>query len=587
MQPVDYTTMIAACSALRSDWLPARLEQVYQRDRYTIALGLRTIQQRGWLDLAWHPQAARICLGTAPPRTPDTFTFSDQLRHQLKGLALTKIEPVEPWERVLDLEFAKRPGEEASWHLYLEIMGKYSNLVLTNAQQQIITVAHQVSSNQSSLRPLQTGQNYFLPPPLTAATPTLEEDYHRWQQRVSLIPRAIASALLKTYRGVSPTLVSSLIKRANLDPQQSLEELSDSDWQRLFTVWQQWLEILSSEKFMPVWTSTGYSVLGWDGIEVADNLHELLNSYYTQQLNQQTFQQLRQQLEQKIKSNLGKLKIKRDTFVSKLKESEEAEQYRQQADLLMANLHQWKPGMKKIILADFETLEPITIQLNPEKNAVQNAQTLYKKHQKLKRARQAVIPLLDETLTEINYLEQIEVNLAQLERYTHPDDLLTLAEIKTELIEQKYLPSPQQPIGKTKEASSPYRYTTPSGFQLWIGRNNRQNEQLTFRTAGDYDLWFHTQEIPGSHVLLRLEPGSVAQEQDLQFSADLTAYYSQARESEQVPVIYTHPKYVYKPKGAQPGIAIYKKEQVIWGRPQVAKAYLEANPRQYNLIRKN
>ena len=110
---------------------------------------------------------------------------------------------------------------------------------------------------------------------------------------------------------------------------------------------------------------------------------------------------------------------------------------------------------------------------------------------------------------------------------------------------------------------------------MWIGRNNSQNDRLTFRTASDYDLWFHTQEIPGSHVLLRLEPGSVPDDRDLQYAADLAAYYSRARQSEQVPVVYTKPKYVYKPKGAKPGMAIYKQESVLWGRPQEAKLYIK------------
>ena len=574
MQPVDYTTMIASCAELARDWLPSRLEQVYQRDRYTIALGLRTVQHKGWLDISWHPQGARICLGDSPPRIADTFTFSDQLRHQLKNFVLTNIAIVSPWERVLDLQFAKRPGAEVTWHLYVEIMSKYSNVILTNAQQQIITVAHQVSPSQSSLRPLQTGQNYELPPPLTSETPHLEEDYHNWQKKVSLIPRAIAPGLLKTYRGLSPNLARSLVNRANLNPEQSTETLSPEDWQKLFLTWREWLTHLQNQQFIPVWTEGGYNVLGWEAKKPATSINQILNDYYTQQLNQQVFQQLRHQLEQKIKYHLNKVRTKSQTFQSRLQQSTEAEEYRDKADLLMANLHQWQPGLNSLTLDDFTTAQPITIPLNPEKNAVQNAQQLYKQHQKLKRARDAVIPLWEETQAEITYLEQIEVNLTQLDCYSNSDDLITLAEIREELIQQKYLAAPQQYTSNQPTTSEPYRYTTPSGFQLLIGRNNRQNEHLTFRTAGDYDLWFHTQEIPGSHVLLRLEPGSVASEQDLQFSADLTAYYSRARESEQVPVIYTQPKHVYKPRGAQPGIAIYKKEQVIWGRPQVAKAYI-------------
>ena len=110
---------------------------------------------------------------------------------------------------------------------------------------------------------------------------------------------------------------------------------------------------------------------------------------------------------------------------------------------------------------------------------------------------------------------------------------------------------------------------------MWIGRNNRQNDRLTFRTAGDYDLWFHTQESAGSHVLLRLEPGAKPNEADLNCAADWAAYHSRARQSEQVPVVYTEPKYVYKPKGAKPGMVIYKREKVLWGKPHKIQCYLK------------
>ena len=564
MQPVDYTTLAAACAQLRQDWIPARIEQVYQRDRYTIAIALRTLNKRGWLTLSWHPQGARICLSDPPPRTPDTFTFSDQLRHQLGGLALTAIAAIAPWERVVDFQFAPRPGEAPLWHLYAEIMGKYSNLVLTDANGQIVTAAHQVSAAQSSLRTVQTGQPYELPPPLTGTLPSLQETQQRWQERVSLVPGAISRQMLKAYRGLSPTLARSLAEAALLDPQAT--ELSESDWQRLFERWQEWLQALETNQFTPGWTHSGYTVMGWGITKPAADVHALLHRYYTNQLDGQAFQQLRHQLVQKVNSLLSKLRQKADTFEQRLQQSEQAELYRQQADLLMAHLHQWQPGMKTMTLSDFETGQPVTLALNPEKNAVQNAQALYKRHQKLKRARAAVEPLLQEVRLEQEYLEQIESILAQVDEYQTASDLQTLEEIREELIEQKYLEA-QQHSRRTTDESKPHRYTTPSGFELWIGRNNRQNDRLTFRTAGDYDLWFHAQEIAGSHVLLRLEPGAVPDQADLQFAADLAAYHSRARQSDQVPVVYTEPKHVYKPKGAKPGMAIYKQERIIWGKP--------------------
>ncbi len=599
MQPVDFTTLTATCYELRSDWVPGRVEQVYQRDRYTISLCLRTLKRQGWLTISWHPQAARICLGDSPPRTPDTFTFSDQLRHQLSGLALVAIEAIAPWERVLDLQFARRPGDPAIFHLYVEIISKYSNVILTGADNLIITVAHQVSSQQSSVRPIQTGQPYEKPPALTGTAPRASESQERWQERVSLVPGALQRQLLKSYRGLSPALVRSMVKAAGLHPDQSTESLKASDWQQLFQRWREWLQTLGNGEeelqgsslqvessnqssklqlstptnLQPGWTDDGYTVLGWGVVKPAKNVQTLLNEYYTAELNQQEFAQLRHQLSQKLSNLLGKLRQKASTFEERLQQSDQADQHRQQADLLMAYLQDWKPGMKSITLHDFDTDKPITIPLNPEKNAVQNAQALYKRHQKLKRARNAVEPLLKEVQEEIQYLEQVEASLAQLDSYKTPEDLQTLQEIREELIQQRYLDAPEQRSRDVANVSEPYRYRTPSGFELLIGRNNRQNDQLTFRTAGDYDLWFHTQEIAGSHVLLRLQPGAVPDEVDLQFAADLAAHYSQGRQSDQVPVVYTKPKYVYKPKGAKPGMAIYKQERILWGRPQQGSNY--------------
>ncbi len=571
MQPVDFTTLTAACSEIRANWLPSRLEQVYQRDRYTIAMALRTLKQRDWLQISWHPQAAHICIGDPPPRSPDTFTFSQQLIHQLSGLALVTIEAIAPWERVIDLQFARRPGETALYHVYAEIMGKYSNVILTDANNIIITAAHQVSQQQSSVRPIQTGQPYETPPKLTGTVPSLNESQERWQERVSLVPGAIKRQLLKSYSGLSAALLETMLLIANISPETSTDSLNPDDWERLFERWQEWLQALNSSKFQPAWTKDGYTVMGWGAVENVKDIQELLNRYYSNQINQQLFLQLRHQLSQKLNNILAKLRNKAQTFKTRLQQSDQADEYRQKADLLMAHLQNWEPGMKEIILADFDTNLPVAIALQPDKNAVQNAQSLYKQHQKLKRARAAVEPLLLEVQTEIEYLEQVEAAISQIDTYQTAEDLRALEEIREELIGQKYLEDPEYRSRSANEPPSTnfHRYLTPNGFEVLIGRNNRQNDQLTFRVAGDYDLWFHAQEIPGSHVLLRLEPGAVAEEADLQFVANLAAYYSRARQSEQVPVVYTQLKHVYKPKGAKPGIAIYKQESILWGKPQM------------------
>ena len=243
MQPVDFTTLTAACGELRNFLLPARLEQVIQRDRHTICLALRTLKKRHWLTISWHPQAACICIGDPPPRTPDTFTFSDQLRHQIGGFALVGIEALAPWERAIDLQFAQRPGDPILWHLYVEIMGKRSNVILANQDNQIVTTAHQVNEKQSSVRPVLTGQPYERPPALTDPAPSLTEQKSRWQERVALIPGNLGQQLLKTYRGLSTHLVKSMIEAAGLNSDRATETMTDGEWDRMFQLWQEWLHI--------------------------------------------------------------------------------------------------------------------------------------------------------------------------------------------------------------------------------------------------------------------------------------------------------------------------------------------------------
>jgi predicted ribosome quality control (RQC) complex YloA/Tae2 family protein len=570
MQQVDFTTLTAACQELSIDWIPARLETVYQFDKHTIALGLRNFEGRGWLGISWHPEASRIAMTQSPPKIPDTFTFSQQLRSQLGGLALVNIQPIAPWERVMDLQFARRPGDAIEFHLFVEVMGKYSNATLTDADRLIISTAHQVSGKQSSVRTVQTGQPYELPPSLLSNAPSLGESIEDWQERVSLIPGLVTKRLIASYRGLSTAMTSGMLVSAGLAVDVTTDQLSEAQWRSLFEAWQTWLQSMAAgNRWQPVWTETGYSVMGWGAKSSAKSVNELVDSYFQQILGRSNFAAVRQQLVQKLKVVMTKLEVKAQTFRSRLAESVDADLSRSKADLLMAYLHLWQPGMQKITLADFNTSEPVAITLQPEKNCIQNAQALYKQFQKLKRAQTIVVPLLAAVEAELSYLAQVENSVRQIEIYQQLSDLETLIEIKEELIQSGYLPLPPN-RSKPLAVTLPHKFTSPSGFEVLIGRNNRQNELLTFKTATDYDLWFHAQEIAGSHGLLRLPAGEVAQEADLQYTANLVAYHSRSRQSAAVPVVYTAPKHVYKPKGAQPGMVIYKHEQVIWGNPQIA-----------------
>ncbi len=569
MQPVDFTTLMALCQSLETDWVPARCETVVQVDTTTLALALRTLDRRSWLTISWQPQAARLHLGDAPPKGQDTFTFSQQLKHQISQLALVAIAPVAPWERAIDLQFGPRPGDPPQWHLYVEIMGKYSNVILANAQNQIVTAAHQVSDQQSRVRPIQTGDTYVLPPAIMNTLPSLQESQASWQERVTLVPTTLKKMLMQSYGGLSSSLVRSLLSAAHLTPDQAAESLTQSDWNRLFEVWQRWLVCLEKGEFYPGWAEGGYTVLDWEGVAPVADVHRLLNEYYGREIALQQFDRLKNQIQQRLKGVLDKLRLKANTFGQRLAQSAQADQYRQQADLLMTYSHQWQPGLTQLTVEDFDTGAPVTLAIDPDKTAIQQAQRLYKQHQKLKRAKDAVAPLLAEVQGELAYLEQVEAALTQLPTYDEPADLEALVDIRNELIQQSYMTSPDyRPTDRKANDEGFRRLQTPDGLPVLVGRNNRQNDLLISTVATDYDLWFHTQEIPGSHVLLRLGAGDVPSDRDLAYVADLTAYFSRARQADQVPVIYTQPRHVYKPKGARPGMVIYKQETVLWGQPR-------------------
>ncbi|WOD38067.1 NFACT family protein [Nodosilinea sp. E11] len=583
MQPVDFTTLMALCHSLEADWVPARCETVVQIDTTTLALGLRTLDQRGWLTISWHPQAARLHLGEAPPKGQDTFTFSQQLKHQINQMALVAIAPVAPWERAIDLQFGPRPGDPPQWHLYVEIMGKYSNVILANAQNQIVTAAHQVSDQQSRVRPIQTGDPYRLPPAIMNTLPSLQESQADWQERVTLVPTTLKKMLMQSYGGLSSSLVRSLLAAVHLSPDQPAQTLTQVDWDRLFEAWQRWLVCLDKGEFFPGWVEGGYTVLDWQGVAPAADVHTLLHGYYSHELNLQQFERLRNQIQQKLKGVLDKLRQKARTFEQRLDQSAQADQYRQRADLLMAYSYQWQPGLTQMTVEDFATGDPVAIAIDPDKTAIQQAQRYYKQHQKLKRAKDAVAPLLAEVQAELTYLEQVEAALTQTPTYEEPADLEALVDIRHELIQQGYMASPDyRPSDRKTSPSnlSGFRQEhTPDGLPVLVGRNNRQNDLLISTVATDYDLWFHTQEIPGSHVLLRLEAGQVASDRDLAYVADLAAYFSRARQADQVPVVYTQPRHVYKPKGARPGMVIYKHETVIWGQPRRIEPQQATHPK--------
>lgn len=392
---MDYTVLKAVCSELSTTWTPAKMEKIVQPDRFTLLIAIRTLEESGWLRLCWNPACAHVSVGDPPggaPSIAEAFSFGEQLRHLLKGLAIIEVRIPQELERVIELRLGARPSDPPSKHLFVEIMGRYSNVFLTNADMGVLACAYQVGSKMTSVRMVQVGGTYRMPPAAQGSFPSISMGMAEWK----LITRAtqedkLQNSLIQAFRGVGPGLAVELISRSGLSPSMDPAAMTEDEWFSLHVVWLDWLRVLEESTFKPgLVRSTGsYSVLGGDGPyilstdqdseDAATGILAMLDDYYTRVYETEKFQQLRQQLVAKVSAATKKAQSKVNLFEDQIKASMEYSKISKMADLLMANLHVCEPGALSITLPDFETEEPTTIALDPRQTALVTAQKLYKR----------------------------------------------------------------------------------------------------------------------------------------------------------------------------------------------------------------
>lgn len=332
-----------------------------------------------------------------------------------------------------------------------------------------------------------------------------------------------------------------------------------------------------------------YSALG--SLPAVPSLHAAMHWYHTQSEGSEHFKQLQQQLSTVLTQAVKKIQSRMKNLQKQVGSSEESEAIQKQADMLTANIYRWESGMHEMDVEDWETGKTVTIPLASGKNAVETAEGLYKQARKRRRAGDKIAPLLDTATADLTYLEEVQHSFQQCTGYRDADDLITLKGIQEELVAGKYMRAPAEASladrGRAKGRKAVKRagsgsnslqgfrkYTTPAGMQVLVGRNNKQNDELTNRVAKVGDVWMHARGCPGAHVLLRAsinnrEPA----DEDLQFAADLAAWYSKSRGEGKCPVITASPKDIKKPKGAAPGQVLVTAEKNIMGRPDHSKAH--------------
>lgn len=551
----------AMVNELRETLLSGRISKIHQPYENEIVLVIRSRGKNHRLLLSAHPSYARVQITQIDYQNPDNPpNFVMMLRKYLDGAILENIEQIEN-DRVIHFHFAKRNelGDLQNIILIFELMGRHSTIVLVNQETgKILDAIKHIGSSQNTYRSLLPGVEYIAPPKQEVLNP-FSSDKEKIFQRLSqteLEPKAIQHQ----FQGIGFDTAQELTKRLLERPNEKM------------VVWHEFFSSIINHPVPTFYETTNkdfftpivYQVFSEQASAVTTypTLSQLLDSYYHEKAEKDRAKQqggeLIRKIENELKRNKNKLKKREQT----LKESENAENYRRDGELLTTFLTQVPRGAKEVVLPNYyEEDRPIKIALDPALTPNQNAQKYFHRYQKLKNAVKLIGEQIQEAKDEIQYLESV---LSQLE-IAGPMDIEA---IKEELTVEGYLKKKTQKKQKKKKPSQPDQYFSSDGTLILVGKNNLQNDQLTMKTAKKTDYWLHAKNIPGSHVIIKSDQPS---DETITEAAELAAYFSKYRYSAQVPVDLVQVKHIRKPNGAKPGYVIYENQKTVIVTPEEEK----------------
>lgn len=578
---MSFDGIAMACMAyeLKEILADGRVDKVYQPETNEIHIIIRNGGKNHRLLVSAHPQWARVQITSFSKPNPDhPPMFCMLLRKHLENSRLIDVQQ-ESLERIVSLTFEglDETGELVQRKLICEIMGKHSNIVLIEPKNnKILDGIFRYSYAVSQHRQILPGQVYVLPPTQekTNILDNLTEEIFTNILLTNEFSMKLSKAMLTTFLGFGPQTCQELINRADLDPNTRLEFLGEYDFSKL------WREVSNLAKdikngsfqpqvlyledrinaFSPIAFSSQNNLVKKD----YSTLSEAMDQYYQTKIKGNILDQKTIDLEKVLKKELERCYKKAGLQENTLLESRDAEAFRVWGDLIMANLYSLEQGEEAILVNFYdEEQKEIKIPLDPSLTPRENAKNLYKKYQKAKQSGQKAEVHLYETRDEILYLESVVANLQGIE---NDNDF---EEIRGELVETGYLkPRPQKKGKKHQEISGEPIRINYEGFEIWVGKNNKQNDFITLKVAKPNDTWFHVKDIPGSHVLIRNPLEQRIPNHVLELGAMLAAFFSKARNSATVPVDMAERRHVRKPKGAKPGMVIYDNQTTIYITPR-------------------
>ncbi|VTE49287.1 fibronectin/fibrinogen binding protein [Streptococcus pneumoniae] len=530
---------------LRNELVNGRIQKINQPFEQELVLQIRSNRQSHRLLLSAHPVFGRIQLTQTTfenPAQPSTFIMV--LRKYLQGALIESIEQVEN-DRIVEMTVSNKNeiGDHIQATLIIEIMGKHSNILLVDkSSHKILEVIKHVGFSQNSYRTLLPGSTYIAPPSTESLNPFTIKDEKLFE-------------ILQTQELTAKNL-QSLFQGLGRDTANELERILVSEKLSAF-------RNFFNQETKPCLTETSFSPVPFANQvgEPFANLSDLLDTYYKDKAERDRVKQQASELIRRVENELQKNRHKLKKQEKELLATDNAEEFRQKGELLTTFLHQVPNDQDQVILDNYYTNQPIMIALDKALTPNQNAQRYFKRYQKLKEAVKYLTDLIEETKATILYLESVETVLNQA-------GLEEIAEIREELIQTVFIRRRQrEKIQKRKKLE---QYLASDGKTIiYVGRNNLQNEELTFKMARKEELWFHAKDIPGSHVVIsgNLDPSDAVKTD----AAELAAYFSQGRLSNLVQVDMIEVKKLNKPTGGKPGFVTYTGQKTLRVTPDSKK----------------
>jgi predicted ribosome quality control (RQC) complex YloA/Tae2 family protein len=538
-----------------------RINKVHQPYKNEVILTIRANGVNQKLLFSAHPSYARVQLTNEAYENPsEPPMFCMLLRKHIEGYILEDVYQVEN-DRMIIFEIKGRNeiGDVSYKQLIIEIMGRHSNIVLVDKTRNIIldSVKH-VSFAVNSHRAILPGQPYIYPPEQNKQNPFLavEDDVLR---KIDFNSGKIDRQLVEHFAGTSPLFAKEVIFQSGIANRTTVPK-----------TFIQMIHKIKNGAIEPSILSTGNKDVFYlfplehvqGEVKSFSTLSEMLDRFYFGKAERDRVKQQGNDIEKLIINEKEKNEKKIEKLENTLREAEKAEQLKLLGELLTANLYAAKKGMKEIKVVDYydEMGGTVAILLDPRKTPSENAQKYFSKYQKAKNSVSIVIEQIEKAREEVFYFE----NLLQQVQSASPKDI---QEIREELIEGGYIRNRQRRNAKKISNAKPIldHYLSSDGTELIVGKNNKQNDYLTNKLAARDEIWLHTKDIPGSHVVIRSKEPS---EETIYEAANLAAYFSKARNSSTVPVDFTKVRYVKKPNGAKPGFVIYDNQQTVYVTPE-------------------